>query len=389
MTDEFDDWIDRARRGDLGDADVARLAERLAASGDRVDVAERSADVASTGGPGSLSTLWAPPALVASGFKVPKLGVPGRPAGGIDVLVQLPGYLVDLDRRALQRVLDQCGYAHVLAGTNFAPADAAMFAYRQRVGAQSLPALAIASLLSKKLAMGVRNVGLDVRVSRHGNFGTGREPAACNARMFVRVAELLGIRAICFLTDGSIPQQPYLGRGESLAALFRLLAGTASAWLQDHAATCEGWASTLCRSGLIPAARIADAFAANITAQGASMDMLERKAALVEAEHTRRVLAEREGIVSYDLGGLRQAILNARAADEGLTFDDSAGLILLVEPGMAVRAGEPLVSARCPDEAWRPLREAVAAAIRFSDHADAATPQRTFGTLEMISVGGR
>lgn len=389
MTDEFDDWIDRARRGELGDAGIARLAERLAASGERLNTAERSADVASTGGPGSLSTLWAPPALVASGFQVPKLGVPGRPAGGIDVLAQLPEYTVDMDRRATQRVLDQCGYAHVLAGTKFAPADAAMFAYRQRVGAQSLPTLAIASLLSKKLAMGVRHVGLDVRVAAHGNFGTSRDQAVSNARMFVRVAELLGIEAMCFLTDGSIPQQPYLGRGESLAALSRLLAGSASAWLQEHAAICEEWASSLGRSGLIPPAAIAGAFAANIVAQGASMAALEERAALVEAGHSRHVTAERDGMVSYDLGRLREAILNARAADEGLNFDDSAGLILLVEPGTIVRAGTSLVSVRCREEAWPVLQKTVAAAIRLADPDEAATPSRAFGTLEMIGVGGR
>jgi pyrimidine-nucleoside phosphorylase len=163
----------------------------------------------------------------------------------VDVLAQLPGYTIDLDSLAAQEVLDRCGYVHVLAGAKFAPADATMFAHRQRVGAQSIPALAVASLLAKKLAMGVRQVGLEVRVAPHGNFGADSEQAAANARVFCRVAKLVGIEATCFLTDGAVPQQPYLGRGEAILALSLLLGGRAETWLQSHAATCEHWASTL------------------------------------------------------------------------------------------------------------------------------------------------
>jgi hypothetical protein len=37
MTDEFDIWIERARSGTLDDTGIAGLAERLAASGERLD----------------------------------------------------------------------------------------------------------------------------------------------------------------------------------------------------------------------------------------------------------------------------------------------------------------------------------------------------------------
>ena len=49
------------------------------------------ADVASTGGPGSLSTLLPPFVLSTLGCNVVKLGVPGRSAGAIDSLATLPG----------------------------------------------------------------------------------------------------------------------------------------------------------------------------------------------------------------------------------------------------------------------------------------------------------
>src|SRR5437868_1759275 len=101
-----------AKRDELGIEDMCRLADVLADSGTRIASASEclAADVASTGAPGSLSTLLCPLYLRAREFVVPKLGVPGRPAGGIDVLAQLPGYRTNLSATDVRRVLDRCGY---------------------------------------------------------------------------------------------------------------------------------------------------------------------------------------------------------------------------------------------------------------------------------------
>jgi len=75
----------------LSDADLASLATLLAQSG-RIrssPVHSETADIASTGGPSSLATLLSPLYLRSFGYCVPKLGVAGRPAGGIDVMAQL------------------------------------------------------------------------------------------------------------------------------------------------------------------------------------------------------------------------------------------------------------------------------------------------------------
>lgn len=386
---EFEGWIERARLNELADSHIAELASWLAASGEQVSPQEKTADLASTGGPASLSTLWAPAALVASGLLVPKLGVPGRPAGGIDVLSQVPGYRVDLDGARARDVLERCGYVHVIAGATFAPADAAMFAYRQRKGAQAIPELAIASLLSKKLAMGVKLVGLEVRVARHGNFGADREEARANSRRFVRVARLLGIEAVSFLTDGTTPQQPYIGRGEALLALSRLFGVEACPWLEHHALACQSWTSVLTRSAPPSRLGVTHAFASNILAQGGSIDGFEERAAQVAAAHSRIIPAARHGVVSYDLSQLRAAILDARGPDKDLSFSDSAGLILQVMPGTMVRKGQPLLSLRCSDAASEKMNERVLSAVHINDSVEDMLPGSLLNTLEVIGVGDR
>ena len=81
--------IDRMRTSLVTDDDIAYLATTLGGSGSVLSIPDGrfAADLASTGGPTSLSTLIGPLYLRAMGCCVPKLGVPGRPAGGVDAVV--------------------------------------------------------------------------------------------------------------------------------------------------------------------------------------------------------------------------------------------------------------------------------------------------------------
>ena len=232
--------VDEACRPDVKDDDIAYLATTLGKSG-RVPVVPGSrptADLASTGAPTSLSTLLAPLYLRAMGCCVPKLGVPGRPAGGVDVLAQVPGYRVKLTNSEVAASIERCGYAHFLAGGEHAPLDARLFRFRQRSGTQSVPALVIASLLSKKIAVGLEHAGLDVRVAPHGNFGLTWDEARRNAERFQRVAAIVGVKAVCFLTDARFPYQPFIGRGEALVALKDTFSGLGEPALEQHTRLC-------------------------------------------------------------------------------------------------------------------------------------------------------
>ncbi|WLA83234.1 hypothetical protein [Bradyrhizobium elkanii] len=99
-----------AKERGLDAEEICLLAEVLARSGSILSQAGRiTADLASTGAPTSLSTLLCPLYLCGFGIAVPKLGVPGRPAGGIDVLAQIPGYRYRLDPREVHAIIDRCG----------------------------------------------------------------------------------------------------------------------------------------------------------------------------------------------------------------------------------------------------------------------------------------
>lgn len=384
MASNWTEVVAQAVGGGLGVEAIADLAIRLAASGARLAPRIRAtADLASTGGPTSLSTILCPPMLAAAGWEVPKLGVPGRPAGGVDVLAGIDGYRVSLDEREVERVLHACRYAHIDAGTEFAPADAELFRYRQTVGAQAVPDLAIASLLSKKLAMAVGRVGLEVRVASHGNFGATLEEARAAAMRFSAVAHALGLDPVCILTDATRPFQPYIGRGEALLALRMVLDKEEDSWLASHVADCGAMAAIVGGKAVVfvDRATFADVVASNVLAQGGSMEALRQRAAEVERAHIYRVAAPASGNVVYDLGAVRSALIAAQGAPSKGWADDS-GVVLRVRPGVPIQEGTTLMTARCPQGAWAALRCALANAARIV-HSEVAPAG---AVLEVVGV---
>lgn len=349
------DVAQNARR----DAELAaKLAVVLAESGKILRrLNSEASDVASTGGPSSLSTLLCPLFLRAGGLEVPKLGVPGRPAGGIDCLAQIAGYRTELDDSELEAVMNQAGYAHFLSSGRFAPLDTRVFRLRQEYGFQEVPTLVAASLLAKKIAVGLTTAGLDIRVAAHGNFGRTVSEGQENAQMFARAAELVGIVGRPVLTDGSSPYQPYIGRKEALAALADVFSETAGAWLLEHLETCRRLsiaAAPTDRASLIQAAQADDlrrAFMANVAAQGAHEQAFND--AVREARSARlEILANRDGRVSVSLEAVRRCLVTVQTADAtaGRGFPDPVGVVLLKRPGDIACRGEPLARVRVEDE---------------------------------------
>lgn len=337
--------------------ETAELARHLAASGQSLSWPAHvsTADVASTGGPGSLSTLVAPIGLLAAGRCVVKLAVPGRPAGAIDALGTVPGYRTRLSGEEIVAVLAGCGYAHFLADARFAPLDAALYSFRRKVGAVALPDLAIASLLSKKLAVSVRSVGLDVRVGPHGNFGETRAAAAANAKKFCEVARHLGLEATAFVSATTPPVQPWIGRGESLvatgAAVGALRLDGSSRWLEEHVSECllmaAATAGAIGVAGPAGEAAIREALRRHLKAQGAGWEGFVERAQVVLGADRHPLKAQADGWLSYDLDLIRKVIVDVQDATRGDGFADPAGLELVVRPGQPVRSGQEVARVRC------------------------------------------
>ena len=350
--------IDTVRTKYPTDAEVAaHLARILAESGKFINTSAKIvADVASTGGPSSLSTIISPLYLRAAGAVVPKLGVQGRPAGGVDCLAQIPGYRIILSLEEIERILESSGYAHFLVSDEMAPMDRRMFRIRQELQALAVPGLVAASLLSKKIAVGIQYAGLDIRVSEYGNFGTDWGSAKENAKLFIEAAKILGITASPVLTDARQPYQPYIGRSESLVAIDEFLDGNASTWLQRHCLQCR----TLVLACIPEEFRkkVSDTnyeelkahFKINLEEQGSCMDNFQSVVQRTRGGHQNMITSEHSGFCQYDLKRIRDTIVKwqKNCATKENHFSDPVGLVFLREPGIWVSEGESLATLRAP-----------------------------------------
>lgn len=340
--------IERASSAD--DRGIARLAQILAESGRVVERRAGTCDVASTGGPTSLSTLISPLFLRALGFVVPKVGVPGRPAGAIDVLATIPGFRIDLNHSSFEKTLAKIGFCHALAGDDLAPLDGVLFQKRKAVGAVNIAPLVIASLLSKKIAVGLERVVIDVRVWKHGNLGRSSAGARQRSERFCRVADLVGIKAVCVLTDATLPYQPFIGRGESLLALAAALYGDPEPWLAEHLTLCFHIAAqALDKPQTCPSRRkLRRAFEAHLEGQGSSVGAFLERVATINSEQATVLRAQSEGFLKPDLLRLRSIIVKQQeeAASQEEIYSDPVGVRLLVRPETSVKPGTPIARLR-------------------------------------------
>jgi pyrimidine-nucleoside phosphorylase len=315
--------------------------------------------------------------LRAIGAVVPKLGVPGRPAGGIDCLAQVPGYQTSLDEGKVYAILKASGYVHFIADHHIAPLDGKMFLLRQKHSAQTVPTLVAASLLSKKLAVGIRYAGLDIRVAPHGNFGKDWATAELNAQLFIKTARLLSIDAFPVLTEGRYPYQPFIGRCEALVALDEIFKSNESRWLEEHFQLCQSLAlactPSIFRMGFNRIARseLRRHFDDNLIAQGATPEAFDEIVAATRNLHVYELKASADGFAHFPMERIRQVLVDwqGRVPKSDRPFPDPVGLILRRRPGDWVTAGELLATARvtleAPREIVRELEACVCSTLQY------------------------
>ena len=159
-------------------------------------------DKHSTGGVGDKTSLILAPILAACGLFVPMISGRGlgHTGGTLDKFDSIPGYNTKPDIDVFKKVVKEVGCAIIGQTSNLAPADKKLYSIRDIVGTvESLP-LITSSILSKKIASGVKTLVLDVKVG-NGSFNSTLEIAQNLARSLVSVAKGAGLNCEAILTD--------------------------------------------------------------------------------------------------------------------------------------------------------------------------------------------
>ena len=192
---------------DMSKEETIWLTNAMTNSGDKLNWqeivdSELVCDKHSTGGVGDKVSLILAPILAACGMYVPMISGRGlgHTGGTLDKFDAIPGYNTQPSVDIFRKVVKDVGCAIIGQTSNLAPADKKLYSIRDTVSTvESIP-LITSSILSKKIASGLKSLILDVKVG-NGSFNRTKDIAINLANSLVSVAKEAGLQCQAILTD--------------------------------------------------------------------------------------------------------------------------------------------------------------------------------------------
>lgn len=317
-------------------------------------------DKHSTGGVGDKVSLILAPIVAACGGVVPMISGRGlgHTGGTLDKLASIPGYQCAPDLPTLHRALRSAGCAIIGQTAELAPADRRLYAIRDVTATVESVPLITASILSKKLAAGLRGLVMDVKVG-NGAFADSLVMATTLAESLVQVANGAGLPTRAWLTDMNQVLGSTCGNALEVLEAVDFLTGkcreprllevtrTLSAELLVMGRLADDDAQALQRvDDALRSGRALEQFARMVTALGGPADFCERPGHyLPPAPVQLPVLAPTDGWVSAmgtrDIG-LAVVELGGGRRQGSDTIDGRVGFSQFTQLGQHVQKGEPL-----------------------------------------------
>jgi pyrimidine-nucleoside phosphorylase len=353
-------WLMAALLRGLSDTETVALTEAMLASGEvlKLDVPGVKVDKHSTGGVGDKVSICLAPLVAACGVPVPMVcgrGL-GHTGGTLDKLEAIPGFRVDLDARAFERVVRDVGVCIIGQTAEIAPADKRIYALRDVTGTvESIP-LIVASILSKKLAEGIDALVLDVKAGR-GAFMQTQRDARRLAQALVRVGTRAGKRVVALITDMSSPLGRTVGNALETREAIDVLCGQGPPDVVECTLALGaemlvlGQAARTLREARKKLQRAlengegARRLERMIAAQGGDPSVVTQPERLPAAALKVDIAAPRSGYITaidsrqIGLSAVDMGAGRARAEDR---VDPAVGIEILAKPGDRVAIGQPI-----------------------------------------------
>jgi len=338
-------------------------------SGEVMDLSHISApkvDKHSTGGVGDKVSIPLAPMVAACGAAVPMMSGRGlgHTGGTVDKLESIPGFRTQLTPGEFMAVVEKTGL--VLAGQSgtLAPADGLIYSLRDATGSvPSIPLIA-SSIMSKKLAVGLGSLVLDVKVGR-GAFMKDLDRARLLAKTMVGIGKARGTPVVAVLTDMNQPLGRMVGNANEIAESVEVLHGGGPQDLVE--VTYRLGEEMLMLAGIesrrVDARRRLEAAVSSgaafekleqvTIAQGGDPAVLYDTSLLPHARNEQVVRAASPGYVvridAFDIGtaALRLGAGRERKEDD---VDRAVGIAVEVKTGDEVTAGQALARLAWNDE---------------------------------------
>ncbi len=344
----------------MTDEETATLTESMALSGDTVDLSEfkdQSADKHSTGGVGDKTSLIVAPIVASLGGFVTKMSGRGlgHTGGTVDKLESIPGYKTELSEEDFLETVRKTGMAIIGQTGNLAPCDKKLYALRDVTATVDSIALITASIMSKKLAAGSKNIVLDVKWGS-GAFMKTAEDAKKLAQNMVTIGKKCGRNMAALITDMNTPLGNNIGNSLEIIEAVEILKNQKECDLKEVSVKLSAnivallkkidldEAETLVRNA-ISSGTAFNKMKEWIAFQGGDISYIEDTDKFKKAKFTKEVIAENDGYINKmdaEKIGIIACLLGAGREKKEDKIDFSAGIILDKKTGDFVKKGERL-----------------------------------------------
>ena len=337
------------------------LAFAMGASGAHLDLPDhigRRVDKHSTGGVGDKTSPVLVPLAAACGVIVPmtsgrSLGYTG---GTLDKLESIPGFRTALSPDEIRVMLDRYGCCMVGQTDSIAPADRLLYGLRDVTATvESVPLIA-ASIMSKKLAVDLDGLVLDVTMGR-GAFMKSPSDARELAERLVAIGTEVRLPTRVLMTSMDAPRGHAVGKAVEIIECVKTLKGQGPSALEGlvvslaaemvHLAGLEPTleASEQRVAGVLASGKGLEQFQQVITAQGGDPRIIDDYRLMPVAAHRQMIKASRNGyVVQLDAELVARATIFLGAGRDrvDVEIDPAVGVVTQVSLGDEIRAGDPL-----------------------------------------------
>jgi pyrimidine-nucleoside phosphorylase len=345
----------------MTDREVSSLTESMMRSGEIVDLSSipgMKVDKHSTGGVGDKTSLISAPLAAAAGVIVPMISGRGlgHTGGTLDKLEAIPGFRTDLTIEEFKAQLAIHGLAFIGQTQEVAPADGKLYSLRDATATvESIPLIA-SSIMSKKLAVGLDALVLDVKVGT-GAFMKRQTDARKLAQMMVGIGRRMDKRVQALITDMNQPLGYAVGNALEVMEVSQTLQNAGptdltriSLELAARMIFLAKLTTTLDEAREIAQQKLLDGsgyrkFKEVIEAQGGNPQVLDRFELLPNATGVREIASPRAGYISaIDAEGIGRAssMIGAGRNLKEDSIDPAVGVILEVKVSQKVEAGAVL-----------------------------------------------
>ena len=333
-----------------------------------VDLNGPVASVYTMFGVGDKSEIIAAPLLAACGIYVPMIceRIQYHAGGTLDKLDSIKGFTSRPTLARFKKTLRESGCAFMSPTEQIAPADLRIQSIRDVTATVSSIPLMIMSLLVKKIASGIKNLTVDVKVGS-GSFTPSRQEAETCAQKIKECAPAFGIT-----TDITLSQMDHIvgqniGNALEIYEIWAYLTGTGPRDPELHELVVNICSTVLIQNKIVEnqeqaaekieralgSGRAAECFSRMLYEQGVLPNFISNPAAfLPTAPVIQPVYPDKEGYVSkMNLRWIGLAVLEMGAGRlyQEQRIDYSAGYSNVCRPGMYVSARVPLAFVHAED----------------------------------------